>query len=92
VLTDILCIILNYDCYGGALLSWTSVSHVSDYGELQHKPARSPVKSNRRFGGICLPSSGSKSRPACYLFHSGFLLGLLFVSENGGDIFLRNVG
>jgi hypothetical protein len=27
----------------------------------------------------------------CYLFHSGFFLGLFFGSEDGGDIFLRNV-
>jgi hypothetical protein len=25
-------------------------------------------------------------------FHTGFLLGLFFDPENGGDIFLRNVG
>jgi hypothetical protein len=28
---------------------------------------------------------------ACYLFHGGFLLGLFFDPEDGGDIFLRNV-
>jgi hypothetical protein len=27
----------------------------------------------------------------CYLFHAGFLLGLLFDLEDGGDILLRNV-
>jgi hypothetical protein len=26
------------------------------------------------------------------LFHSGFLLGLFFYPEDGGDMFLRNVG
>jgi hypothetical protein len=43
-----------------------------------------PLKSNRRFGGKCLKAS--------YLFHTGFLLGLFFDPEVGGDMFLRNVG
>jgi hypothetical protein len=28
---------------------------------------------------------------ACYLLHAGFLLGLFFDSEDGGDMFFRNV-
>jgi hypothetical protein len=28
----------------------------------------------------------------CYLLHAGFMLGVLFDPEDGGDIFLRNVG
>jgi hypothetical protein len=28
---------------------------------------------------------------ACYLIHTGFLLGLFFGPDNGGDIFLRNI-
>jgi hypothetical protein len=28
---------------------------------------------------------------ACYLLHAGFLLGLLFNAEDGGDMFLRDV-
>lgn len=28
----------------------------------------------------------------CYLLHAGFLLGLFFDTENGDEIFLRNVG
>jgi hypothetical protein len=39
-----------------------------------------PVKIFLGFGSV-----------AC--FHAGFLLGLLFLApENGGDVFLRNVG
>jgi hypothetical protein len=41
------------------------------------------------------PFSGSKKQvasTACYLFHAGFLLGLLFDPENGGHMLLRNVG
>jgi hypothetical protein len=33
-----------------------------------------------RFGGC-----------ACYLLHAGFLLGLFFVPEDVGDMFLQNV-
>jgi hypothetical protein len=29
---------------------------------------------------------------ACYLLHAGLLLGLFFDTEDGGDLFLRNVG
>jgi hypothetical protein len=32
-----------------------------------------------------------KQSPACYLLHAGFLLCLFFDTENGGDMFLRNV-
>jgi hypothetical protein len=43
------------------------------------------------------PSSESKNKPskqssACYLLHAGFLLDLLFDPEDGGDMFLQNVG
>jgi hypothetical protein len=31
-------------------------------------------------------------RSASYLLHAGFLLGLFFYPEDGGDMFLRNVG
>jgi hypothetical protein len=40
----------------------------------------SPLKVNRRFGS------------ACRLFRAGFLLGLFFDPEDGGDIFFLNVG
>jgi hypothetical protein len=39
----------------------------------------SPLKIKRRFGGTCR-------------IHAGFLLGLFFDPEYGGDLFLRNVG
>jgi hypothetical protein len=36
---------------------------------------------------------GLKSKPGitCYLLHAGFLLGLLFGLEDGGDMFLQNI-
>jgi hypothetical protein len=37
------------------------------------------------------PFSGLKSKPGASM-KAGFLLGLFFDAENGGDIFLRNVG
>jgi hypothetical protein len=43
---------------------------------------------------ISPPPSGQNSKPSkkpIFLLHAGFLLGLLFNPENGGDIFLRNV-
>jgi hypothetical protein len=30
--------------------------------------------------------------PACYLLHAGFLLDLFIDPEDGGEMFLRNVG
>jgi hypothetical protein len=29
---------------------------------------------------------------ACHLLHAGFLLGLFFNPEDGGDLFLRSLG
>jgi hypothetical protein len=34
----------------------------------------------------------NKQGTACYLLHPRFLLGLFFDPEDGGDMFLRNVG
>jgi hypothetical protein len=55
----------------------------------------SPPKVNRRFGGTyrLYLQGGIISRALlATCFHSGILLGLFFVPENGGDMFLRNVG
>jgi hypothetical protein len=30
--------------------------------------------------------------PACYLLHAGLLLGLIFDTESGEDLFFRSVG
>jgi hypothetical protein len=45
---------------------------------------------------MSLPSSGwrnkSSKKLARYVIYTGFLFGLIFNPENGGDIFLLNVG
>jgi hypothetical protein len=57
----------------------------------------SQLKVNRRFErNISPPSSGSKNKASkqallATYYHAGFLLGLFFDPENGGDMFLRNV-
>jgi hypothetical protein len=48
----------------------------------------SPLKVSWHFGGT---SSGSKQSSAWYLLHAGFLLGLFFDPEDGGDMFLRTL-
>jgi hypothetical protein len=55
------------------------------------------IENEPTFRRNMLPSfSGSKKKPswwqACCLLHAGLLLGLYFDPENGGDMFLRNVG
>jgi hypothetical protein len=58
----------------------------------------SPVKINRRFGGIYVQpwSSRSKTKPskqdsAWWLLNAYFLFGLLFCPEDGNYIFFRNI-
>jgi hypothetical protein len=57
----------------------------------------SPLKVNRHFGGMCIlhlkrricqASFLQEHCSACYLLHAGFLLGLFFNPEDGGDMFL----
>jgi hypothetical protein len=45
----------------------------------------SPLKINQHFLGMFRSF-------ACYVLHAGFLLGLFFNPEDGGYIFLQNVG
>jgi hypothetical protein len=62
----------------------------------------SPLKVNRLFGGkywlhlqdrrISKGRNRTKQTGcACYMLHYGFLPGLLFEPEDGGDMFVRNV-
>jgi hypothetical protein len=63
----------------------------------------SPLKVNRRFGGtcrlhlqgrrICRARDQREGRWQAELcFHAGFLLSIFFDPEDGGDMFLQNVG
>jgi hypothetical protein len=47
------------------------------------------LKFNWHFGATC---SFHLQGFACCLLHASFLLGLLFNHEDGGDMFLRNIG
>jgi hypothetical protein len=62
--------------------------------------SHSPLKVNRRFGGtwrLHLQGrriSQARNQPALLAtcFHAGVVLDLFFDLEDGGDIFIRNVG
>jgi hypothetical protein len=43
--------------------------------------------------GFCAEKANfiNKDFCPCYLLHAGFFLGVFFDSEDGGDVFLRNV-
>jgi hypothetical protein len=53
----------------------------------------SPVKINRSFGGdiASIFTAEDSQSFGCYMLHAGFLLGLLFDPEDGGDMIFRNV-
>jgi hypothetical protein len=51
----------------------------------------SPLRVNRRFGGTLPPSSWSKNKPSNHLLSLWFL-GLFFDPEDGGYMYLENVG
>jgi hypothetical protein len=53
----------------------------------------SPLKVGRRLRGTRrIHLHGRSVSHACYLLHADFLLGLSFDPEDGGEMFLRNVG
>jgi hypothetical protein len=67
-------------------------SHSSGYEEFHLVPC-SPLKVNWRFGGTCrkVTNQVANGASACYVLHAGFLLGIYFDPEDGGDIFPQNV-
>jgi hypothetical protein len=60
----------------------------------------SPLKVNRRFGetyrlhllGRRISQTRKKQKSACFLLPAGILFALFLDPEDGGDMFLRNVG
>jgi hypothetical protein len=48
-----------------------------------------PIESQQNSQRNVSPPSSST---ACYMLHACFLLGLFFDHEDGGDMFLRNIG
>jgi hypothetical protein len=52
-----------------------------------------PLEVDRHFGATCrFHHEGRRICSACYQIHYSFFLGLFFDTEDGGDLFLRNVG
>jgi hypothetical protein len=49
---------------------------------------RSPLKVSRRFGGTYRLSIQGRKALLATCFRAGFLLGLIFDSEDGGDMFI----
>jgi hypothetical protein len=40
---------------------------------------------------VIFDNQAPMSKPDCYMLYSGFLFGLLFYRDDGGDMFLGNV-
>jgi hypothetical protein len=49
------------------------------------------LKVNRRFGGTLRLHLQARLKPACCVFHVGFLFDLFFDAEDGADTFVINV-
>jgi hypothetical protein len=86
---------MNYDFFAFYLFNKVQIS-VKSSVFLDITPC-SPLRINQRFGGICRLHLQGRSisqaikQGVCYLLHTGFLLGLFFDPEDGGDVFFPNV-
>jgi hypothetical protein len=73
-------------------MAWNKVAITLLKAEFWNIKPRNPFKVNQRSGGTChLHLLGQRGLLAT-CFHDGFLVGLFFEPEGGGDVFLRNIG
>jgi hypothetical protein len=79
--TQIVTILLISECL------YTDGVSASVYFDKKNQVLYLEVSSGRYLKLLCLKTSF-----ACCLLHAGYLLGLLFNTEDGGDMFLRNFG